>query len=323
MSETPSSNRKVALPVVVLGFPRSGTTLLSKLLDKHPEISSPPETNMLAACGRFLRETDGEGPPLGVLSGLALSGIEEDVILDELRRMVFSIQTRLANGKPVWMEKSAFDIFYLDEIERLLAGHCRFVCPVRNPLDVIVSVRELVDKAGHHMVELRDYIVRYDSPYLAYAQAWIDCAAALERFVARHKEHCLIYRYEDLVERPEETLAKLTSFIGVSPPAADLVASSFSQGGRIGLGDWKIYERKAIDQQSIGRWRQSLPKSIAAKIIPQLAPYLTAYGYPVPNVPRVPGRMDKVRQFELAKRMQMSAKAQSESQSEPQLKQKT
>ncbi|MFN3287835.1 MAG: sulfotransferase [Sphingomonadaceae bacterium] len=28
----------------IFGFPRSGTTLLSRLLDAHPQVSSPPET---------------------------------------------------------------------------------------------------------------------------------------------------------------------------------------------------------------------------------------------------------------------------------------
>ena len=42
--------------VVLLGFPRSGTTLLSRLLDAHPEISCPPETHLLSAASRFLSE---------------------------------------------------------------------------------------------------------------------------------------------------------------------------------------------------------------------------------------------------------------------------
>ena len=53
-------------PLVILGFPRSGTTLLARLLDGHPDISAPPETGLLSAAGRFLAElTEVEGPPLG------------------------------------------------------------------------------------------------------------------------------------------------------------------------------------------------------------------------------------------------------------------
>ena len=95
-----------------------------------------------------------------------------------------------------------------------------------------------------------------------------------------------------------------------SEPSADLLAKTFSHEGRVGLGDWKFYERRGVDNSSIGRWRQALPRSIAAHVIPKLAPFLSAYGYPIPNAPRVPDRQGAIRQFELAKRMHMSARQQ-------------
>lgn len=290
------------LPAVVLGFPRSGTTLLSRLLDAHPEVSCPPETNLLSACGRFLRETGGEGPPLGVLPGLALCGIPEAEVLAELRRMVFALHARLAGGKPVWVEKSGFDIFYLDAIERLLAGHCRFVLLRRHPLDVIVSVRELVDRTGHYMPELREHLLRHDSPYEAFAAAWIDRAAALDAFAARNAAACLALRYEDLVADPAATFGRVAAFLGVAPAASDGLAA----GSRIGLGDWKVFDRPAIDAASVGRWRQALPRQTAARLIPRLAPWMEALGYPVPKPPRAPDREEALRQYALARRLQLS-----------------
>ena len=293
-------------PVVVLGFPRSGTTLLSRIFDAHPEVSCPPETNLLSACGRFLRESGAEGPPLGVLSGLALAGIPEEEVLAELRGVVFRIHGRLAAGKPVWMEKSGFDIFYLDEIERLLASHCRFLCVVRHPLDVAASVKDLVDKAGHYMPELREYLLRHDSPYEAFAAAWMDRADALAGFVGRHADRSLVVRYEDLVDDPAAVLARIADFIGGAPPTAKQVATGLAEPGRIGLGDWKVLDRREIDRGSIGRWRQALPRNTAARLIARLAPYLDAYGYPAPKPARQPGREEALRQFDIAKRMQLS-----------------
>ena len=293
-------------PVVVLGFPRSGTTLLARVFDAHPEVSCPPETNLLSACGRFLRESGSDGPPLGVLSGLALAGVPEADVLEELRRLVFSMHARLAGGKPVWMEKSGFDIFYLDEIERLLGGHCRFVCIVRHPLDVVLSVKDLVDRAGHYMPELRDYLLRHDGPHLAFAAAWMDRADALDAFVARNAEDCIRIRYEDVVEDPVAVLGGVAGFIGVAAPAPAQMAAALAEPGRIGLGDWKVFDRAAIDRASIGRWRQGLPRGTANRLIPLLAPYLEAHGYPVPKAPRAPGREDVLRQYGVAARMRHS-----------------
>lgn len=294
-------------PVVVFGFPRSGTTVLSRVFDAHPEVSCPPETNLLSACGRFLRESEAEGPALGVISGLALAGIPEADVHEELRALIFRLQARLANGKPVWMEKSGFDIFYVEEIERLLAAHCRFVCIRRHPLDVVASVRDLVDKAGHYMAELHTFLRRHENPYQAFAAAWMDRADAVDAFIARHPDRCFAYRYEDLVEHPDAKLAEIAAFMGVAAPAPERIAAAFQDPTRIGLGDWKVFERRAIDRSSVGRWRQALPRVTAARLIPVLAPYLERYGYPVPKPPRVPDRAETLRQFDLAKRMQLSA----------------
>jgi protein-tyrosine sulfotransferase len=66
---------------LILGFPRSGTTLLARLLDAHPQVSCPPETYLFASAARFLHEQSRvEGPPIGVLAGLVFLGIPaEDV----------------------------------------------------------------------------------------------------------------------------------------------------------------------------------------------------------------------------------------------------
>ena len=75
---------------LILGFPRSGTTLLSRLIDAHPEISSPPETFMFSSAARFLAEQSAvEGPPIGVLSGLAFAGFEPEEVMGPLRAMLF------------------------------------------------------------------------------------------------------------------------------------------------------------------------------------------------------------------------------------------
>jgi hypothetical protein len=203
---------------VALGFPRSGTTLLRRLLDAHPEISCPPETNLISACGRFLESTPSvEGLTVGVLSGLAFSGIPEDDVLEELRRLVFGLHERIASDKPVWVEKTAFDIFYLEAVEALLVGHCRFVCMVRNPLDVIVSVKDLFDGMDRILPEMHVFVRRHTSLFDAYAEAWIDRMEALGRFMAARPDDCLLIRYEDVVADPLAALTALTGFMDVAP----------------------------------------------------------------------------------------------------------
>jgi len=53
--------------IIVIGCPRSGTTLLRRLLDAHPNIAAPGETYLFTACARFLRsERAVDGMDVGV-----------------------------------------------------------------------------------------------------------------------------------------------------------------------------------------------------------------------------------------------------------------
>jgi hypothetical protein len=285
---------------VVLGFPRSGTTLLRRLLDAHPEVSCPPETNLISACGRFLQSTPAvDGLTVGVLSGLAFSGIPRSDVLGELRRLVFGLHERIAAGKPVWVEKTAFDIFYLDAVEELLAGHCRFICVVRSPLDVIVSVKDLFDGMDRILPEMHGFVRRNTSLFDAYAEAWIDRMEALDGFMARRPDDCVLVRYEDLVADPAQTLARLTDFMSVSPAVGEMLDAAFSRPAAVGLGDWNTYSKASVGAESVGRWRSVLPASTVERLVPRLAPLMQAHGYEPPQVSRAPVGAAAIRKYEL------------------------
>lgn len=285
---------------VALGFPRSGTTLLRRLLDAHPEVSCPPETNLISACGRFLESAPSvDGLTVGVLSGLAFSGVPEADVLDQLRRLVFGLHERIAAGKPVWVEKTAFDIFYLEAVEQLLAGHCRFVCLVRHPLDVIVSVKDLFDGMDRILPEMHAFVRRHTSLYDAYAEAWIDRMTALGRFMAARPDDCLMLRYEDLVADPAAALTRLTGFMEVTSAVPEMLDAAFSRPAAVGLGDWNTYSRRSVDGGSVGRWQGVLPASTVARLAPRLEPLMQAYGYPAPEVsPGLQGA-EAIRKYEL------------------------
>src|SRR5262249_42673199 len=113
----PMAKRPAHDGIIVMGAPRSGTTLLRRILDAHPDIACPGETNLLAACARFLHsETIAEGVDIGVLAGLEFAGFAEDAVLEALREFAFGFHREYAKrqGKPRWACKTAFDVFYWD-----------------------------------------------------------------------------------------------------------------------------------------------------------------------------------------------------------------
>ena len=266
--------------IVVLGVPRSGTTLVRRLLDAHPRIHCPPETNLLRACARFLREEPmSGGVAVGVRSGLAFSGIDEPALLSRLQDFAFGILGDLAAkaGKDLWAEKTAFDSFYVDEIEVLCASRCRFVVVFRHGIDVAVSLHELAEKMQMYAPELHDYIRRFAWPLEAFATAWLDVTQRLTRFAEDHRERCFIMRYEDLVGDPAKVLGELCCFLEAPADVSQLIAAA-SAGGTPGLGDWKTYQLESISDRSLGRWR-TLPPDVLARLAPIANPGLQQLGY--------------------------------------------
>lgn len=289
---------------VVIGFPRSGTTLLSRLLDAHPEISCPPETHLLTAAARFLSEQkDVEGPPIGVLSGVKFLGIEAEDVRAPLRELVFGFHDRIAGDAKVWVEKTGVDIFHLETLEPLLVGHTKFILLKRNPMDVIASNMDLSDAMGAQLGDLRALTRDCDSPHEGLAQAWVNRMQAVIGFAERNDAACYQISYEDLVTNPEETLQGLLGFMGVNDDAAALMEGAFAHQPRYGLGDFRVNETSEIRPPAPNGWRKRLPRAAIARIIPMVAPLMERLGYKPPKAPKLPTRDDAVRQFLMAAQM--------------------
>ncbi|MCA9695768.1 MAG: sulfotransferase [Myxococcales bacterium] len=265
--------------IVILGTPRSGTTLLRRLLDAHPNIACPPETYLLGAAARFLHEERfAQGLRIGVLFGLGYAGFAEDEVLARLRRFVFEFFEEHAarQGKARWAEKTAFDAFHVPAIRRLCGGHVRFICLQRHGLDVVCSLEELVKKTGGYVEELHAYLRRHPEPLEAFAHAWIDTARELAALV--DAGDALDLRYEQLVNDPEAALRRVLEYVG-EPWRDGLVAEALAERGAVGFGDWKTYGRKGIDAASVGRY-QALPRPIVRHLAALCNPTLARLGYP-------------------------------------------
>ncbi|MCA9656598.1 MAG: sulfotransferase [Myxococcales bacterium] len=265
--------------IVVVGAPRSGTTLLRRILDAHPRVSCPPETYLLSAAARFLHEERfAAGLRIGVLGGLGFAGFTEDEVLARLRAFAFGFleDHARAQGKPRWAEKTAFDAFHLDAIRRVVGGHVRFVCIQRHGLDVACSLRDLVDKTGGYVQELHRYLQRDPEPLAALAQAWVDTA---ERVAALVQEDpaALDLRYEELVRDPEATVRRVLEHVG-EPWEEGLLERALGDEGRLGFGDWKTYGRIQIDASSIDRWKAE-PEPVIRRMSEICNPTLERLGY--------------------------------------------
>lgn len=266
--------------IVVLGAPRSGTTLLRRILNAHPSIACPGETAIFSACARFLQtETVADGLDFGVVSGLSFAGFEPNDVLARLRQFAigFHEEYAAAQKKTRWAEKTAVDIFHLVNIEKLLGDNVQYVFVVRHGLDVACSIEEFSNRGHTYLTELHEYVKRHARPLEAFAHAWVDACAQMQDFMRRNPENFAMVRYEELIADPLQESQRLLSFLGESVND-DIIEKALQRPDAKGFGDWKTYGKSTIETSSIQRWK-TLPPNLIGSLAEICNPTLVELGY--------------------------------------------
>lgn len=201
------------MPIVV-GAPRSGTTLLRFMLDAHPLLAIPPETGFLAAASldhgdvasregvyRLVTSFPPDAPAwddFGIDAEefrAALAALDPFEPADGFRSFYRLYATR--QGKPRYGDKTPTYAQHLSTIEQLLP-EARFIHLIRDGRDVALSLRRV------WFAPTRDIrgLARY----------WHDMVDAARR-AGRRTEHYIEVSYEKLVCHPERVLADVCQFI--------------------------------------------------------------------------------------------------------------
>lgn len=286
--------------VLVVGAPRSGTTLLRRLINAHPDFCSPGETNLFTACGRFLSADEtSAGLQIGVESGLAFAGVPVAELRKRLRNFAFGLMHEIAeaNDARFWVEKTAFNAFYLDNIDALCEDRVRYVFLVRHGLDVATSINELCEENGMYLAELHAYAARFPYPVQAFAHAWVELNERILALLKRRPERCVLIRYEDLVASTSATMESVFSSLGFTW-SDEYETRAFEPGDQIGIGDWKTYRHTKTHESSISRWR-ALPPFLTNITADVVNPMLVRLGYdPVESRPDL-GPAEARRRYEL------------------------
>jgi hypothetical protein len=215
------------MPVIV-GVPRSGTTLLRMMLDAHSAVAIPPETG-------FLPNLAGLDPNTGARSAWQIiTGFHtwpdfqmDPVVLGaEIDRMTRCTPANAARafyrlyaarfGKARWGDKTPTYGGELDRVASLLP-EAHFIHIIRDGRDVLVSVRGLWFRPGD-TVE-------------ACAEDWA-ARIAHTRTLGAHVARYLEIRYESLVSAPEPTLRAVCRFLDL-PFERDLLSYHTRAGARL------------------------------------------------------------------------------------------
>lgn len=188
------------------GCPRSGLTLLRRLIEPHSRIHCGPDTGLPPSIAMQWQAFAGQ---LGQLHA-ADFGIEAE----DMRRAMADLLTGLiatplaADPRRILVEKTSLNVAVFEQLAALLP-QARFVHVVRNGQDVAASLldRDWCDAAGQAFAHV--------SRPEAALKYWSDLVAIGLRAEAKLAERIHRVRYEDLVRRPRATLIELAAFLGL------------------------------------------------------------------------------------------------------------
>jgi len=231
-----------ALPIIIGGFYRSGTSLVRRLLDSHSNISCGPEIKFFRDFyGDFADDDLAHARFFRTVRSLGLTDEECLRIFGQAFIAAHELAARKLN-KARWADKNPENVLYLDRWKTMLPGGFVFIHVARNPYDALASLKEVgFPKAVPASFEAKTAL------YVKYANAGL-------KFCKENPESSVSLAYEELVRRPGAILADLFERLG-EPFEPEILDRFYLAERRLGLEDSKVAQRKEIHVESIGRWR--------------------------------------------------------------------
>jgi Tfp pilus assembly protein PilF len=262
-----SDRDDVAQPLFILGFPRSGTTLLEQSLSAHPRIVAGDELQLIADTAELLpRMLESPLSYPEALAELWMGDHRED--LDSLRDVYLRKVSQLGIAQPgaAWFtDKMPLNETHLGLIH-LLFPRSPLLHVIRHPLDVVVSVYSNMLTHGFFCSYALESIARH----------LVLISDLVEHYRAEIPLRYLQVRYEDLVDAQEPTLRTVLEFVGEE---FNLACLNFHENQRYARTASYAQVTEKLYDRSRYRYRHYLTQ--LAPVIPMLTPVIERLGYAI------------------------------------------
>ncbi|MBU0638913.1 MAG: sulfotransferase [Planctomycetes bacterium] len=247
-------------PIFVVGAPRSGTTMLAVLLDRHSRIALPPETVFFC---EFLPEVWPASVP-GTHEEMVDSALAHERIAD-LKLDRAAVLNRFRNYESTFPnllralletytagkhkirpgEKSPDHVLHVPSILEAYPA-AKVICTIRDGRDVVRSLLKVSWAKGGNPRRFGLFC----NQWCDYARVILDYQRTLPsaRFTT--------VKYEDIILHPEQELARLCEFVGESYEPTQLEPNSDSAVVPAWEQGWKGKALSGLDPKRVGAWRR-------------------------------------------------------------------
>ncbi len=245
-------------PVFIIGQPRTGTTLVERIVTAHSQAHSAGELQQFGNSVRRLSQYDGQSRFSPELFEKA-----QDIDSRALGAEYLQRSKKLRGELPRFVDKLPYNYFFLPHILAALPN-AKIIHLVRDPRDVCFSVfKQLFADAYPHSYDLGE-MARHFVRYYRLMETW------RERFPDRF----LDVSYEQTVADVDANARRIIDYLGL--PWEDACRDFHQQDAAVSTAS-AVQVRQPAHTRSVARWR---------RYEEQLAPaieILAAAGIPLPD----------------------------------------
>ncbi|MBB6246769.1 sulfotransferase [Rhodanobacter sp. A1T4] len=249
-------------PIFVVGFPRSGTTMLEQMLDAHPALVSMDEQP-------FMQNVSDKVVELGYLYPEALGELDS-ATCESLRQLYWDQVKSKVVFKPGQrlVDKNPLTLLHLPLICRLFPD-APIILALRHPCDVILSCYMQNFRSPAFQI-LCSSLERLARGYVNAMQYWI----YHERLL---KPRVLHLRYEDLLDNFDTEVDRIGAFIKIDDAAA--LHGFHLHAQQKGFISTPSYAQvtQPPNKTAVGRWQRY--ESAFKPLLPSLKGVMEHWGY--------------------------------------------
>ena len=197
------------------GLPRSGSTLLTALLNQNPNIHAgtlSPVFELMYYTDEILHKEQAKAFPK--------PKIFQEIVTNNIINYYSDVKNEVVIDKcRAWPA-------HINLLKRYVTNNPKLICTVRHPLDILASFITLFHKDGTHnfidraMIEQKIPIT--DDNRCHYMMnpggiIWESMNALATAFRQKQQHHIYFIQYDDLVSNPSQEIAKLHGFLELDP----------------------------------------------------------------------------------------------------------
>ncbi len=230
-----------AAPVLIVGMPRSGTTLVEQILASHPKVRACGELEFFANLAAVMPERLGRPQEAYPECARALGASDMEAIARSYLKETF----RDPGGAERFTDKNPLNFDHLGLVA-VMFPNARIVHVTRDPMDTCLSIYSTHFTRDNAFAYDLDDIARYHRDYVRLMEHWRACLGDRLHEVS----------YEALVSDQEGRTRALLAYCGLEWDPACL---AFHRTRRVvgTASHWQV--RQPLYGGAVGRWRRYAP----------------------------------------------------------------